>query len=164
MATQLRAAYPSMDRARQAIDSLERGGVDGGSIHLGGRPAAEAATDVDTRGPDARVTRLVSKRIVIAAVAGSLVGGLAGLLLGLALSTDAGLWAATIGGIVVGGGVGGVIGGVSSVDMSRAWELTQHRVGDGPVYVTVDSTDPEVLRRAEEALKGEEPIRLDRKA
>lgn len=126
MTDALRAAYPNMERARRAIDSLERAGVDGGSIHLAGSPAAEAATDVDTRAPDAQVTRLVGKRTGIAALAGSLVGGLAGLLLGLALSTDAGLWAATIGGVVVG--------------------------------------DPEELQRAEEALQGEEPIRLDRKA
>jgi hypothetical protein len=164
MATELRAAFPSMERARRAIDSLERAGVDGGHIHLAGRPAAEAAVDTDTRGPDARVTRLVTKRTARMAVAGSLVGGVGGVLLGFGLSGDAGLWAGAIGGVVAGGAVGGVIGAYSSVDMSPAWELTQHPVDGGLVYVTVQADSPDEVQRAEEALKGEEPVRLERTA
>jgi outer membrane lipoprotein SlyB len=156
---EVHAAFPDLERARKAIDALERAGVDGGHISLGGRPARVAARQRDIRKPDARVTRLVSKRTLMGATAGGLVGALAGFLLGLALPGDAALVATTIGGVIAGGAVGGVIGGVSSVDMSEAWELTQHRAGDGPVTVAVQSSDSDELARAREALEAEDPSR-----
>lgn len=159
MTSELRAAYPNMERARRAIDALERAGVDGGHIALAGDTAEEAATDTDTRVPDERVTRRVGKRAIIGALAGAVVGTVVGLLLGVALSGGA-LWGAVMGGFLVGGTVGGILGGVSSLDMSEAWELTQHPARGGPVHVSVHSEDPDELARAEEALLGESPISI----
>jgi outer membrane lipoprotein SlyB len=159
---EVRAAFPDLERARKAIDALERSGVEGGHISLEGRPAREAAEETDTRAPDARVTRLVTRRTAIAAILGGVVGGVAGFLLGLALSGDAALLATTLGGVIAGGAVGGVIGGVSSVDMSQAWELTQHRVEDGPVRVAVQTSDRDELARAEETLRAEDPLEVVR--
>jgi hypothetical protein len=161
MTSELRAAYPNMERARRAIDALERAGVDGGQIALAGDTAQEAATDTDTRVPDEKVTRRVGKRAVVGALAGAVVGTVVGLLLGAALSGGGGaLWAAAMGGFLVGGTVGGILGGVSSLDMSEAWELTQHPARSGPVHVSVHSDDPDELARAKEALLGESPISI----
>jgi hypothetical protein len=153
---EVQATFPDLERARQAIDALERAGVEGGHISLGGRPARVAAHQRDTREPDATVTRLVTTRTAMAAIGGGIVGGIVGFLLGLGLSGDAAVLATTFGGVIVGGAVGGVLGGVSSVDMSRAWELTQHQVGDGPVTVAVQSSDPDELARARDTLGAEE--------
>jgi hypothetical protein len=163
------AAFPDMQRAREAIDALERAGIEAAKISLLGPAAEEAAENLDTRERDAGMAGRVGSRATMGAVAGGATGGLAGFLAGLAAFAipgvgpvlGAGVWAATIGGAVAGGSVGGVIGGYSAVDMSEAYELTYDSVRAGRVVVGVHSEDPAHVEKGEEVLRKLDPVRVD---
>jgi hypothetical protein len=164
------AVFPGMQQAREAIDALERGGIDAAEVSLLGPAAEEAAEHLDTRDRDESMTERVGSRATAGAVAGGATGGLAGFLAGLAAFAipgvgpvlGAGVWAATIGGAVAGGSIGGVIGGYSAVDMNEAYELTYESVRAGRVVVGVHSEDPAHVRRGEEILRKLDPLGVDR--
>ena len=164
------AVFPGMPEARDAIDALERAGMDAAEISLLGRAAEEAAEHLDTRERDEGMAGRVGSRATVGAVAGGATGGLAGFLAGLAAFAipgvgpvlGAGVWAATIGGAVAGGSVGGVIGGYSAVDMNEAYELTYESVRAGRVIVGVHSEDPAHVQKGEEILRTLDPVRVDR--
>jgi hypothetical protein len=164
------AVFPGMQQAREAIDALERGGIDAAEVSLLGPAAEEAAEHLDTRDRDAGMAERVGSRATVGAVAGGATGGLAGFLAGLAAFAipgvgpvlGAGVWAATIGGAVAGGSVGGVIGGYSAVDMNEAYELTYESVRAGRVVVGVHSEDPAHVQKGEEILRKLDPLGVDR--
>jgi hypothetical protein len=164
------AVFPGMQQAREAIDALERGGIEAAEVSLLGPAAEEAAEHLDTRDRDAGMAERVGSRATVGAVAGGATGGLAGFLAGLAAFAipgvgpvlGAGVWAATIGGAVAGGSVGGVIGGYSAVDMNEAYELTYESVRAGRVVVGVHSEDPAHVQKGEEILRKLDPLGVDR--
>jgi isoaspartyl peptidase/L-asparaginase-like protein (Ntn-hydrolase superfamily) len=164
------AVFPGMQQAREAIDALERGGIDAAEVSLLGPAAEEAAEHLDTRDRDAGMAERVGSRATVGAVAGGATGGLAGFLAGLAAFAipgvgpvlGAGVWAATIGGAVAGGSVGGVIGGYSALDMNEAYELTFESVRAGRVVVGVHSEDPANVQKGEEILRKLDPLGVDR--
>jgi isoaspartyl peptidase/L-asparaginase-like protein (Ntn-hydrolase superfamily) len=164
------AVFLGMPEAREAIDALERAGIDAAEVSLLGPAAEEAAEHFDTRDRDAGMAGRVGSRATVGAVAGGATGGLAGFLAGLAAFAipgvgpviGAGVWAATIGGAVAGGSVGGVIGGYSAVDMNEAYELTYESVRAGRVVVGVHSEDPAHVQKGEEILRKLDSLRVDR--
>jgi hypothetical protein len=164
------AVFPDMQAAAEAVDALERGGIDGAEISVLGKPVEEAATETDTTERDAAVSNRVGKRVMVGAASGTAAGGLAGFLAGLAAFAipgvgpviGVGVWASTVAGAVAGGAVGGVVGGVSSLDMTEAWELTQEEVGAGRVLVGVHSADPDRVEKGSQILRDGEPVRIER--
>jgi hypothetical protein len=161
--------FPGMQQAREAIDALERGGIDAAEVSLLGPAAEEAAEHLDTLDRDEGMAERVGSRATVGAVAGGATGGLAGFLAGLAAFAipgvgpvlGAGVWAATIGGAVAGGSVGGVIGGYSAVDMNEAYELTYESVRAGRVVVGVHSEDPAHVQKGAEILRKLDPLGVD---
>jgi hypothetical protein len=164
------AVFPDMDAARQAIDGLERAGIDAGHISLLGPGAEREAGDTDTTERDVEATGHVGGRALAGGAAGTAAGGAVGFLAGLVAFSipgvgpviGAGVWAATAAGAIGGGAVGGVLGGISSVGMTPAWELTHGHVRGGRVVVGVHSEDEEEMGRAEESLRKLDPVAIER--
>ncbi len=153
-----------MDRAREALTALERGGIEGAEASLHGRPVAEAAGEHDTRERDARVSRHMASRVAIGAAVGSIVAGLLGLFIGLIAFSGAGATvAAAIAGVLAGGAVGAAIGGYGTPAETEDWELTHQPEADGPVVVVVQADDPDELARAQMILREKEPISVERR-
>jgi outer membrane lipoprotein SlyB len=158
------ARFPDMDRAREALTALERGGIEGAEASLHGRPVAEAAGEHDTRERDARVSRHMASRVAIGAAVGSIVAGLLGLFIGLIAFSGAGATvAAAIAGVLAGGAVGAAIGGYGTPAETEDWELTHQPEADGPVVVVVQADDPDELARAQMILREKEPISVERR-
>jgi hypothetical protein len=164
------AAFPDMDAARRGLGTVEAAGVDSSKVSLIGPRAEQAAEETDTRRRDLESTREVGKKAVIGAAAGTAGGGAVGFLAGLAAFAIPGvgpvigtaIWGATIAGGVAGGAVGGMVGGYSATGVNDAWELTYQEVRRGRVVVGVHSDDPAEVDRAEEALRGLEPLAVNR--
>ena len=164
------AVYADMERARRAVEAVEAGGIDSARISLLGPGPQEAQADTETEVRDERVTRHVEKRAAMGAAAGAAAGGAVGFLAGLAAFAipgvgpviGAGVWAATAAGGVAGGAAGGVIGGVSSLPMTREWELTFEPVKQGKVMVAVHCEEDSEADRGAEILEKHDPISLDR--
>jgi hypothetical protein len=158
------ARYRDMDRAREALTALERGGIEGAEASLHGRPAARAAGEHDTRERDARVSRHLATRVATGAVVGALIAGLAGLLIGIVAFTGAGpTLAAVIAGVLAGGAVGGAIGGYGTPAEAEDWELTHQPEPNGLVVVVVQADDPDELARAAQILEQKGPISVERR-
>lgn len=158
------AKFPDMARARQAMDALQRAGIEAAEVTIEGRAAERAAARTDTSDRDARVAEHVGSRAALGAVIGIAVGAAVGLMAGIVvldLST-ASVVAATISAAVAGGAVGGVLGGVSSADLAEEWELTHDPAARGPVLVVVHSDDPEEIDRAAGVLRDKEPVQIER--
>lgn len=115
------ATFDDVERARRAILTLEREGIEGSRVALESgatdRPPAETS---DTRGRDRQLGRDVGTRVAIGAALGTAAGAGLGLLVGLLLFSGAAVWAWTIGAGIAGGAVGGVIAGVSGLGTSGA--------------------------------------------
>jgi len=158
--------YPDMDAARKAFDALERAGIDGEDVSLLGPHADEAAAETDTRERDAHLLGDVGDKVVkggaIGSVAGAIAGTVAFVIPGVGPAIGTGIWAATLGGAVAGGAVGSVAAGVSAVDLSEDWELTYDEVADGKVLVACHADDKAQADKCEEALRAEEPQKIER--
>ncbi|HEX6262710.1 MAG TPA: hypothetical protein VF097_07675 [Actinomycetota bacterium] len=163
MPQKLVATFSDQERARRAALALERRGIEGSSVSLesAGRegPPVEAG---DTRAGDRRLSRDVGARVGVGAVIGTIAGGILGLALGLLAFPGAGVWASTIGAAIAGGAVGGIIGGVSGLGTGGAWQRTYAEIREERVVVGVTHSDPDILDRAEQALRELEPDRLER--
>jgi outer membrane lipoprotein SlyB len=158
------ARYPNMERAREALTALERGGIEGAEASLHGRPVARAAGERDTRDRDARVSRHMATRVVFGGVVGSLVGGVLGLLIGLVAFSGTGpTVAAVIAGVLALGAVGGALGGYGTPAETEDWELTHQPEPDGSVVVLVQADDPDELARAAQILEEKDPISVERR-
>jgi outer membrane lipoprotein SlyB len=159
------ARYPDMDRAREALAALERGGIEGAEASLHGRPVSQAAGEHDTRERDARVSRHLATRVAVGAVVGALAAGLLGLIIGsIAFSGTGATWAAALAGVLAGGAVGGAIGGYGTPAETEDWELTHQPEPDGPVLVLVQADDPDELARAIQILEDKDPISVERRS
>lgn len=158
------AEFPDMARARQAMDALQRAGIEASKVSIEGRAVERAASHTHTSDRDARVAEHVGSRTGLGALIGLAVGAAVGLIAGtlvLDLSTG-GIVAATISTAVAGGAVGGVLGGVTSADLAEEWELTHDPDAPGPVLVVVHSDDPEEINHAAGVLRDKGPVHIER--
>lgn len=162
------ATLSDMGRAREAVQALQLAGIDAAQISLFGPAADEAVADLDVREADAAFTDVMWRRTWIGGLVGAAIGALVGAVGGGAVlwaslpEASAVLWAAIVGTAVLGLGTGAATGGTSSAQMSRAWELTFHRVGDGEVGVAVHTERPEEAVTAERILARHDPSQLER--
>lgn len=149
------ATFSSTDRVHEALVALERAGIDGADIRVGGegveRAAQIAATNVQV------VEGELERHLAPRAAAGAAIGGTVGAALSGAIIALAGydelanLLAGMLGFLVFGGAVGGLIGLFSGLATNRAWEATLVPV-PGCSWVLVSSGNPRVLDLAEQVL------------
>lgn len=141
------AAVRDAEAARDAIESLERNGVDGSRIALLGSIDADAGTP-PMRAAIGRVGRLFVAGLVLGAIIGATVGWLSG----IGGSAAPLLW-----------GLFGAVGGafvvtVSSFGISRAWWRTFEAENAGTLAVGVHTTDPEEAEIAARVLESTSPL------
>lgn len=154
------AVFPDADAARDAMVTLERGGIEAKDISLLARKDGDDGEGTVREG-DRELTADVGKRVATGAAVGGAGGGLAGLIAGAAAFAipgigpvvGAGIWGATLGGAVAGTAVGGVVGGISGLGMGEAWEATYSEVENGRVVVGVHAEDSAVVDRGARLLK-----------
>lgn len=167
------ATFDDMDRAREAILELERGGLEGSGISLlarDGDTREPTEATPDTREDDRDLGGDVGKRVGSGAAIGTAAGGATGFFAGLAAFAipgvgpviGAGVWASTLAGAAGGGAVGGVVAGVSGVGTSDAWRETYASIEEDRVVVGYHAEDPSEVDRAEKHLRQEEPLDLAR--
>jgi hypothetical protein len=159
------ATFGRMDRARRAMDALQRAGVEATLIHLRGPEAERAAGQVDTTERDVRETSRIGSRAAMGGAIGSAIGVVIGGVIGALVFEPfaGGFWGALLAGAIGGGAVGGVAAGVGSADLVEDVELTYDRDDVGPVRVEVFSPDPDVAARAAEVLERADGVhRVDR--
>jgi hypothetical protein len=159
------AVFKDMETARAAIRALERAGVEGGDIKLGGRGAMQAATDTDPRERDAGAARSWLKRAVMYGAAGMAVGAALGLLLGWLIFGDdrQAMWVMTLGMAFVGAPIGALVSVIGSTPVSPTWDETyEHEGHTGEVRVAVTPTNHTTLDKVEEILRHQEPRRVER--
>jgi outer membrane lipoprotein SlyB len=156
------ASFPDLDHARQAMDSLQRGGIEAARIHLSGRAVERAAGRLDTSRRDVREPAHIGSRAILGGLIGLVAGGLIGLVVGLLVFEAGGpaVLGAAVAGAVAGAVVGGMIGGLASADLSEEAELTYEPVKDGRVRVTVSAETEEEIERAEALLGKVEGARI----
>jgi hypothetical protein len=153
-----KASFESLTEARNAIDLLERAGVDAAEVSLLGPGKEEAAHAQSTGRRDRAVAADTFAHVGVGALLGAGLGAAAGAV-GAAVM-DAGAWAFVVGALVAGASLGGMIGGVAKLDMHPDWELTYQDVHDGRTLVTVHAGDPDQLRRMTELLERAQPRRI----
>lgn len=161
------AVFPGLSEAREAMQALQRQGIEATHISLLGPAAEEAAADADTTERDGRVIGEVTRATAGGTLAGGAAGGLAGFLTGLAAfaipgvgpAVGTGVWLSTLGGATLGGGIGGMLGGVSAINAGEAWELSHH-VKEGRALVGVHADDPQIVERAASTLAQHRPLEL----
>jgi hypothetical protein len=157
------ASFPNMDRAREAMATLERRGVGSDAVSLEGGGPDRAAREADTSERDLRVTRHVGSRAVFGLVVGTALGGAIGLVVAAVVVGGFGsvwVWASTIAGGVAGGAVGLVLGGYATPAVSEDWELT-HEPEPGTARVEVRSNDPKELERAAAVLREADALSVE---
>jgi hypothetical protein len=149
------ATFDRMDRARQAMDALQRAGIEAQLIHLAGPGAERAARHVDTTERDVRATSRIGGRAAIGGAIGAALGAIVGGVIGALVFEPfaGGFWGALVAGAIGGGAVGGVAAGVGTADLVEDVELTYDQDAGGPVRVEVFSPDPDVAAKASEVLE-----------
>lgn len=153
------ATYAEPERAREAIVSLERQGIEANNISA---LALDTADDVTPGHESTRVTTVdkdsellgevgsdVGKGAAMGAVAGALGSTAIALAIpGVGAALGAGILAITAGGAMAGTGVGGFAGAVATTPATRAWEQALIDLDDGRVVVGVHTDDREVFGSA----------------
>lgn len=165
------AVLADMEEAREAVEALERAGIEANAISLLGRTAEAASepTRERQRQGDEAVTSEAGRTAGKSAAAGAGIGGAAGFVAGAAVfgipgigqALAAGIWASTLGGAAAGAGVGFTAGGVAGVKESEAWGLSFKALSEGKVVVGVHGEHEDMVRRAAGVLEGFDPQQLD---
>jgi hypothetical protein len=157
------ATYETLDRAREAMSALERGGVGSDAVSLEGGAAARAAAETDTSRRDRRVAGQVGNRVLLGVLGGAAIGAGIGLLVGwIAFGSFGPILGSAIAGAIAGGVVGGAVGGYGTPAESEEWELTHESEPPGSVTVRVRSEDLAELDRAAQVLAKGRPVDLRR--
>ncbi|HEX2027154.1 MAG TPA: hypothetical protein VHF25_04065 [Nitriliruptorales bacterium] len=162
------ATLPDMSAARRVVQALQMAGIDASQISLFGPAADEAAADLGVRQADAAFAGVMWRRTWVGGLVGAAFGALAGAIAGgLVLhgtfpDSLGVLLAAIAGTAVLGLGTGAATGATSAAQMSRAWELTFHRVAPGQVGVGVHSDRSREADRAVAVLRRHRPTQLER--
>jgi len=151
------ATFDDVDRARHAIEVLERSGIDSGDIALLGPAAVVADRTTRDRKPVASKLR-IARGMLTGALLGLAIGTLVGWISG-ALFTDGRLVAAILTGALAGLVGGSLFGAMSALSLGDAWEMTQVP-GSGAVAVNVGSDDARTIARAHARLEHERPTRV----
>ncbi|MGH3441637.1 MAG: hypothetical protein ACRDUY_06255 [Nitriliruptorales bacterium] len=162
------ATFADMEAARRAVQAVQMAGVDASQISLYGPAADEAAADLDVVAADGRFAAVMWRRTwvggIVGALAGAVLGGAIGALVLHEVWSDAigVFWAAVVGTAVLGLGTGAATGATSSAQMSEAWELTFHTVGEGEVGVAIHTESDREAQRVVPILARHEPSTLER--
>lgn len=159
----VQATYADMAAARQAIATLERGGIPGSDITLEG-PAAEHATrQRDQSGTDERFMRDAAKTVFGGAALGAAIGAVLGLIVGIVLlSGVAGALVAAAAGLAAGGAFGFILSPQARLQQSAAAELTYGPAdGENPIVVVRTAGEKEA-QKAEKLLADTAPRTLER--
>ena len=120
------AIYADIERARAAMMTLERAGIDGNDIKLD-EPSAQRPRTPDTSvARDTGVGKRVAKFSIIGGLIGGAAGVLAGVLVGVLLLDGGGvaLWSAIAGMAFVGLSIGGVLVPMVVIGQGPNWEQT----------------------------------------
>jgi hypothetical protein len=164
-------AYPTLERARKAIDALQFGGVESDRISLQGGPARAAEEQASSR-PNTTdrdvpmIRRLVARAAFFGAI-GAGVFAILGLILwaiGWDIDRITGSPAVMILSWTAFGLIAGALwGAYSSISQGQAWELTFEQDADnapGEVLVAVHSDNPDDITRAEKILRDKHAVRV----
>lgn len=148
--------YPSVTRAEQAVDTLERAGFAGADISVllpDSESSKEFAHEKNTKAPEGTATGVT---------AGGAIGGTLGLLAGIgALAIPgvgpliaAGPIMGALAGLGVGGAVGGLIGALVGMGIPE-YEAKRYegRIKEGGVLLSVHCDTSDELARAKDLLK-----------
>lgn len=151
-ADRIHATFKSMEKAREAIESLEDGGVPAEAITLTG--------GVDEEGGGYDSERHLFSDLTKAALVGGAIGAVVGGVLGALLTIpfpEIGLLLAAVLGAIFGAGAGGAIGGLSATRYnSRAWTDTYEAVPEGRVTVEVAHADGAIVEDARKIFRNAE--------
>jgi enoyl-CoA hydratase/carnithine racemase len=161
------ASFPSMDAARDAIESLENAGIDGDDIELLGEPVDNTRPAPNPKIVDKRVARHLVPRILTGGLTGAAVGAGFGLVLALVLAVVADslggggfVFAITLVGIGLGAVVGALINFERRVGLSDSWPLTFDDTPAGVVWLAVYTADRHAVNRAADRLAEHHPLEL----
>jgi hypothetical protein len=140
----LAARFHDMGGARQAIETLQRAGVDGDDIELLGMPAQAARAQGEREVVDERAGHYIGRKLGLGLALGALVGAALGAVIGVVLLAGDGVAGGAVLvavfallGAALGGTVGALLNVERSVGLSEAWPLTFEDVPRGPVWVGV---------------------------
>ncbi len=143
------ATFADAAAARDAIEALEKAGVDGADIALHGVETTTDDSQVDATtdaGPFGRTGFVAA----VAGAIGTAVGAVIGvLILGDTVGT---IPAALMGGIFI-GGIAAVVGAARVIGIGRAWHDTFLELREGDVTVGVHTADAELAERAASVLE-----------
>lgn len=157
------ATYPDMQHARAGVEVLEERGIEATSIFLSGDAARQAAVDPDTAQRDEEWMSRTGRGVYLGLLAGLLIGLVLGTVVGLLLRSDTvPVVASTIGFGIALALLGAFVGGLRRQKISGAFEDTMDDDTDGDVVVGVHTDDEAAYRKAEDALAGTGPARVDR--
>lgn len=173
-AVNVAAGFRGTDRAREALDRLQRHGIDGSRLSVVGLEATDDKpledTDVVrsltraealTAARDERFFGFFSRRVLLGAAIGAALGAIAAVLIvgfaDLLDPTGAALAIGALFGAVAGGAVGALVAGVAAAPYAPAWEETLADVR-GVVVVAVHLDDRERARSSLEELRSMDPV------
>lgn len=159
------ATYDDPQRARDAVLSLERAGIDGANISAlaldttGGAEAGDESTMGATVERDRDVLGKVGSDVGHGAAIGAVAGALGGAAIAVAVPgvgtvLGAGMLAIAAGGAAAGTSVGGFAGAVAGTPSSPGWEQALIDLDDGRVVVGAHHDDRESHDAAVAALEG----------
>ena len=163
--TRVVATYADMDTVREAIRSLELGGVDGGNIALMGQAAQKAMTETDPHERDAGVVKEITKFSIVGGAIGFITGALIGLVAaGLIFGLDGqALATAAVGMAFAGLPIGGLVAPIAKIGGSASWEQTFQESDDtGHIQVGVHAPDPKDVERVRQILQTTDALNIER--
>jgi outer membrane lipoprotein SlyB len=159
------ATYENPDKARAALQALERKGVEAADIELFGPGIASGkrpVTNDEQQAIDMRSTAAVGKRFTAVSAALAVVGAIVGGVLGAVVSDGygGGILAGVLGGFIVGGLLGFLWGGYGSLPANEQFADTFQSDG-GETSLAVHADDETVIDLARETLAGSDARRLE---
>lgn len=160
------ARYAEMEEARDGVRRLEEAGFSTNTISLEGGPVEAARTRGATDARDRQFGSFAARTGLTGFAIGAAVGALLGLLLAVVIMETSGvaLLGTAAGGAGLGGGLGLMFAFIGRVKQSEEFELTYEPGVDhkGDVTVSLRTDDEDEAARAEDALRGTEPLSLER--
>ena len=158
------AIYADIERARAAMMTLERAGIDGNDIKLD-EPSAQRPRTPDTSvARDTGVGKRVAKFSIIGGLIGGAAGVLAGVLVGVLLLDGGGvaLWSAIAGMAFVGLSIGGVLVPMVVIGQGPNWEQTfEPAEATGRVRLHVRDSAAHDAARIVALLQGTDALRVE---
>lgn len=160
-----------LEHAREALEALQRAGIDDEQISLFGRPVQMVDLTHDEAGTHQPVGGHVGWEIAAGATTGAVVGGVSTALVAAAvaaLASGVGLAATAAAGLglVAGGGAGGtvgaILGGEAGLRTNGSWQQAIATIRQGAILLAVHASEPAPIETATRALEAVEPMGLRR--